>query len=401
MQKEINFLYYCPRNYCPQNGYINDTDYHLPIPLILKLNGIQAKKIKINEKITDIDFFYIVGLCKKNVLGCLNESIRLALKEKRCKIIFSHLNEYFSNNKNEFIKYTKLLQECGFNEANSFIIGCSGEKKISNVLTFNYFEVVVRHDYENNFKDDFKIAHSERIKNIQTFNFKKLFLCLNRKPRPHRTAFVYLCWKNELLSYIDCSLAPMKAFDFCKLKNKTRVMEICHLVSKNISTENLVKNILDFYQHGFFSVDGADLTKNLWSKHSTRFITDYGIHIVTETIIKYNNDVNVRNTYLTEKTFKPIAYKMPFIILGMPNTLKHLHALGYKTFNTLWDESYDDITDSRDRLNKVIELVTHLSKCEKSEMIKILNEAEKIANYNHQVFLKRRPEKILIEELLH
>jgi hypothetical protein len=38
------------------------------------------------------------------------------------------------------------------------------------------------------------------------------------------------------------------------------------------------------------------------------------------------------NLFLTEKTFKPLALGMPFIVIGNPYILKRLRSLGYKTF---------------------------------------------------------------------
>ena len=50
--------------------------------------------------------------------------------------------------------------------------------------------------------------------------------------------------------------------------------------------------------------------------------------------------------FITEKTMKPLAYRHPFMIYGQTNTLQHLHSLGFETFENLFDESYDQITNS-------------------------------------------------------
>ena len=43
----------------------------------------------------------------------------------------------------------------------------------------------------------------------------------------------------------------------------------------------------------------------------------------------------------SEKVFKPIAWGMPFIILGNRLSLLKIRQLGFKTFDGLIDESYD------------------------------------------------------------
>jgi len=54
--------------------------------------------------------------------------------------------------------------------------------------------------------------------------------------------------------------------------------------------------------------------------------------------------------FLTEKTAKSLCSN-PFIIYGQPHSLKYLKSLGFKTFDGLIDESYDEIMDADERLN--------------------------------------------------
>lgn len=61
--------------------------------------------------------------------------------------------------------------------------------------------------------------------------------------------------------------------------------------------------------------------------------------------------------FLTEKTFKPIMYGHPFILYGQPRSLEYLKTLGFKTFNDIFDESYDTITDTNKRHQKIIEAI--------------------------------------------
>lgn len=49
--------------------------------------------------------------------------------------------------------------------------------------------------------------------------------------------------------------------------------------------------------------------------------------------------------FITEKTYKPIAYQHPFMIYGQSHTLEHLHSLGFETYENLFDESYDQVTN--------------------------------------------------------
>jgi hypothetical protein len=69
----------------------------------------------------------------------------------------------------------------------------------------------------------------------------------------------------------------------------------------------------------------------------------------------------VKNTPLmvTEKTFKAIAHYHPFLIWAETGILQHLKSLGFETFDNLFDESYDIITNSADRLKAIINNVSN------------------------------------------
>jgi len=62
----------------------------------------------------------------------------------------------------------------------------------------------------------------------------------------------------------------------------------------------------------------------------------------------------------TEKTWKPIVTKTPFLAIATSGYLSYLKDLGFKTFNSLIDESYDELDNIDDRVKKVIEVLEHI-----------------------------------------
>jgi hypothetical protein len=60
--------------------------------------------------------------------------------------------------------------------------------------------------------------------------------------------------------------------------------------------------------------------------------------------------VNNLNSFITEKTFKMIFCGHPFILIASPGALKELHNLGYETYPELFDESYDDMPQSFEKM---------------------------------------------------
>lgn len=92
------------------------------------------------------------------------------------------------------------------------------------------------------------------------------------------------------------------------------------------------------------------------------------------------SDLNLDHQFfLTEKAIKPLITGFPFVLAGTPYFLKHLRELGFVTYNSLWDESYDDIEDFESRMLAVTQLCNQLAKFDwvgkraELEHIKLLN----------------------------
>jgi hypothetical protein len=61
--------------------------------------------------------------------------------------------------------------------------------------------------------------------------------------------------------------------------------------------------------------------------------------------------------FLTEKTFKPIKHGQLFFVAGPAGSLQALRDLGYKTFDSVLDTTYDQITDNTQRWVKLCEAI--------------------------------------------
>ena len=114
------------------------------------------------------------------------------------------------------------------------------------------------------------------------------------------------------------------------------------------------------------------------------------LYLVTETV------ATGRRHHLTEKTFKPIASGMPFVIVGTQGSLKYLRSYGFRTFGDLWDESYDDEADDHKRIEKIAQVLKHL---ETSNRQTIFESAHDIIQHNWNHFYHGGFEAVLWQEL--
>lgn len=127
---------------------------------------------------------------------------------------------------------------------------------------------------------------------------------------------------------------------------------------------------------------------------ATRYQADFYRHIsldiVVETVLDYPY------AYITEKTFRPIACKRMFIILGARGSLRLLHSLGFTTWGDFIDESYDTIDDPVQRFlavkNEVIRICAMPLDTIKLYMSKNLDKLEHnfsiLENLQHQELKK-------------
>ena len=119
------------------------------------------------------------------------------------------------------------------------------------------------------------------------------------------------------------------------------------------------------------------------------------IEVVLETL--YDD----KRIHLTEKSLRPIACKMPFILAAGPGSLQYLKNYGFKTFDALWDEGYDTIADPVDRLNAIIHLMKKISLLSDTDKHNLYCKSQEICEYNHHLFFSDAFFNQLVEEYKH
>jgi hypothetical protein len=106
------------------------------------------------------------------------------------------------------------------------------------------------------------------------------------------------------------------------------------------------------------------------------FLQNSLVNLVTETAYHYPWP------HPSEKTLKPILVKRPFIIVGSCGLLSSFKSFGFKSFDSIWDESYDSITDPSDRMQAIVTLLHDLSKLDINTLINAVQPIVEF-NFNH------------------
>ena len=107
-----------------------------------------------------------------------------------------------------------------------------------------------------------------------------------------------------------------------------------------------------------------------------------------DTVFNTNRELSLDCHFLSEKTYKFIHGKKPFILSAMPRSLEMLRRNGYKTFHPYIDESYDTINNDEMRLLAIVNEIKRLCSLNDSQMLEWQRNIEHILIHNHKNLLE-------------
>lgn len=239
---------------------------------------------------------------------------------------------------------------------------------------------------------EFEFASKEFIDptKIEHVPSEKKFINLNRRWRPHRPTFVGLLHAKNLLRYGYVSLLE-------NVENNTANSwenmydYILHLNQKNKTVCSLLKeNKQEIIQLKNLTVDTNNLnfSAQYLSSDLIKFYSETFFSVVTE-INFYRESPLENGLTLTEKIFKPIIYRHPFLVLSVPKTLEALRSIGYKTFHPYIDEKYDLEYDDATRMLMVLREVERLCSFSLAEQVYFAEEVKNICIHNYNLLCSR------------
>ena len=97
-----------------------------------------------------------------------------------------------------------------------------------------------------------------------------------------------------------------------------------------------------------------------------------------------------RSFYPTEKTWRPFICQTPFLMQGPKDFLKNLKKLGFKTFSTWWDESYDEdvgLENGKVSIRTIQKNIEMLSNLTTAELHNMLDDMKGTLEHNYQRFM--------------
>jgi len=223
--------------------------------------------------------------------------------------------------------------------------------------------------------------YAQRLKMSKSRTNLKTFLIYNRAwsgTREYRLKFFDLLIENNLVSNCLTSFNPIDPESNDHYQNHCFINE-CFIP----------EHALDQYASPTLakSCESADFDHNDYAR------TD--IEVVLETLFD-----DSRN-YLTEKILRPIACGQPFILMSTKGSLQYLRDYGFKTFSSIINEDYDQISDPVDRMKAVISTMNEIAHWSENQRQTNLQRLQEISNFNRLHFFSNEFFNLINNELIN
>jgi len=201
---------------------------------------------------------------------------------------------------------------------------------------------------------------------------KNKFISLNARPQLHR------------------QLAVTRLFDF---KDQGRLTYYETLGRNSVNGIESTKEIHESVNERYLQI--RDHFPLIWDinntdEYSSAANLQMSKEYIDENLSTYLNIVsetrfhNTNPVWFSEKTFRPMMFLQPFIILGQAKSLQALRDRGFKTFGQWINEDYDNIVEEADRMHAALDsAIAFFEDKEPQELSNILLEMLPVLMHNY------------------
>jgi len=204
-------------------------------------------------------------------------------------------------------------------------------------------------------------------------NIKKTFLVYCRDWTPIR---------EYRLKFLDLLLAA-NLLDDCKISTQHTNSQGVHLKDYQIQDPRFVVDTAQL-----LSIPDNNAPATASAGYDADDFVSTAVSVVLETVVD-------SKIHLTEKILRAIACGHGFVLVAGPESLAYLRRYGFRTFGTVFDESYDTEKDTVKRLEKVIATMQQIKNLSEAHW----QEINEIAAHNRSRFFSENFANQVLNEL--
>jgi hypothetical protein len=377
---------------------------HDLLPEHIKKESSNYLRFEHTAQLPEFDYVFCLDGSSERVLDLITSAMEnignlvlLSDIKPNSRILFINYGEGFSNDQlfntiHRTIQFNKLTgyieyRNCAVNNQEMYDIYCAKNKvpKLINTCTYKNVGFL-----ENN--HTIYEAPSVPI-NVLPFEEKKLFNSYNWNAWRHRLALISMLNYNDLIDSGYMTSPGVNKYQY----NQKSDFEMLYRETSYFFEGHALKN--DILQ----KLKTLESTYPLVIDDRTKFNnnTDYACFDLVMKAPLYECRINslfevITETkftgehFFSEKTYIPISMKRPFFMVNGVGSLKSLKKIGFKTFDPIIDESYDEETND---VNRMIKIVSEINKWQQLRVSDPLlfkgkyDSMKSILEYNYQVFM--------------
>jgi hypothetical protein len=245
------------------------------------------------------------------------------------------------------------------------------ETKSTNVFLLGHFDS----NYQFNFHSTVlpKYFKSYTIEELWLTDLNWLFVNYNRKPREHRTELVQ--------KIVDANLKDFGVMSLGKNDKTFSKQEevLCLLLGESIEE----------YKEGNWSMpDTFGIPHDI---HSLGNMKTWRTHFLT--VVSETEFWPWDNTFVSEKTWKPIIGLRPFVLNGQTKIYKYLRDNGFYTFNHYWPHIEMEELPESEVHNSLINVIQFLSTLSKTTLLEMYADMLPALKHNRNRFFEYAQEQ--------
>lgn len=319
----------------------------------------------------------------------LPDSVVESVRKNKIQLLLANSHEAFHRSVKEV--YDQVVIKLNLPEESIILVSESADclQEVKKIAA-EYGKQEIKTMWVRQFEADLVIQTRLKPCTTKTLEYKKYekkFLNFNRRWRLHRPLFVALLKAKNLLDKGYVSLG--KSDDGHNWQTIWPMIEHYNNIPYNSSEpelyELLMANKESICSLPEMYLDTDDLTINQADQISRtdRFYNETYFSVVGETNFYTTIQGFENGRFFSEKTFKPIFNKHPFILITVPKSLELLRSLGYATFHPYINESYDNEPNDFKRMLMIIDEVERLCSLNDDELKEFLQKTDIICKYNY------------------
>jgi len=180
--------------------------------------------------------------------------------------------------------------------------------------------------------------------------------------------------KNKFISLISWSSDDRK-------KHRKKLIEFIEQNSidccySNLENKKTLTELSEYYPNGYY--------KDNFDYGIPREYFESCIDIVTESLVEFS-------THFSEKTYKPIFYKKPFITIAGPYYYETLSDYGFELYDEIFDYGFDSEENYEKRIDNILMQIKELNSLSLREIKSLCEKVKSKIDYNYDHIKKQKP----------